>query len=325
MSEDKRSLRLGFIGLGIMGGTITNMLLEKGYNISGYNRTRSKAEALIEKGMPFVDSPAAMVEKCDIIMVMVTDARASQSIYHDPVTGILKGLSNKTAGERQTLIVDLSTIPPHESCKLATEVRALGADMCDCPVSGSHISLLQGKASFMVGGTATACESVRPILLDVGCKVTHVGTNGQALSMKIAVNLNLAVQMLAVSESILLAEKAGIARKTAIEVLQHSAIASPMINYRTPLITEDTDRLPTEAWFNMKMMQKDIHFAMRLGDEYKVPLPTTSTVNEYLTMARAMGYENEDFAALYHVLGELSGRDKPMLHSHSSDSTPSEK
>jgi 3-hydroxyisobutyrate dehydrogenase-like beta-hydroxyacid dehydrogenase len=182
-------------------------------------------------------------------------------------------------------------------------VRQNGADLLDAPVSGSVITLEQGKLSVMVGGRAETFERVKPLLLDLGPKVTHVGENGLALVMKIATNLNLAVQMLAFSEAVLLAEKSGIARETAVDVLTHSAIASPMVVYRGPFVL----KMPEEAWFNVNMMQKDMLLALELGRKIDVPLPTTATTNEFLTAARAMGYVEQDFAVVFEVLARMSG------------------
>src|SRR5207244_7208951 len=139
-----------------------------------------------------------------------------------------------------------------------------------------------GKRSLTVGGDPETLEGVLPILRDIGPKVTHVGGNGQAVTMKIATNLSLAVQMLAFSEGVLLAEKSGIPRETAVEVLLHSVIASPMIAYRGPFVLEQ----PQEAWFDVDMMQKDMNLALELGRELDVPLPTTAVTNELLTAAR---------------------------------------
>jgi 3-hydroxyisobutyrate dehydrogenase-like beta-hydroxyacid dehydrogenase len=144
-----------------------------------------------------------------------------------------------------------------------------------------------------------------PLLKDIGPKVTHVGGNGLALSMKIAINLSLAVQMLAFSEGVLLAEKSGIDRKVAVEALTNSAIASPMIKYRGPFVLEQ----PEEAWFDVNMMQKDMLLAMELGRKLDVPLPTTAATNEFLTAARGMGWAKLDFAVMFDVLAKMSGID----------------
>jgi 3-hydroxyisobutyrate dehydrogenase-like beta-hydroxyacid dehydrogenase len=141
------------------------------------------------------------------------------------------------------------------------------------------------------------------LLLDIGPKVTYVGDNGLALSMKIATNLSLAVQMLAFCEGVLIAEKSGIARETAVDVLTHSAVASPMIQYRGPFVL----RMPEEAWFDVNMMQKDMLLAMELGRQLNVPLPTTAVSNEFLTAARGMGWEKKDFAVVFDVLARMSG------------------
>ena len=175
--------------------------------------------------------------------------------------------------------------------------------MLDAPVSGSVSTLEEGKLSIMVGGTRDAVERARPILEAIGPKVTHVGDNGLAVSMKIATNLSLAVQMLAFSEGVLLAEKSGIPRRIAVEVLLNSVIASPMIKYRKPFVLE----IPDEAWFDVNMMQKDLLLALEMGRELDVPLPTTSITNEMLTTARAMGLAEKDFAVVFEALARMAG------------------
>jgi 3-hydroxyisobutyrate dehydrogenase-like beta-hydroxyacid dehydrogenase len=182
-------------------------------------------------------------------------------------------------------------------------VRATGGSMLDAPVSGSVVTLEEGKLTLMVGGDHDVFKKVEPILLDIGPKATYVGGNGLAVTMKIATNLSLAVQMLAFSEGVLLAEKSGIKREVAVEVLVNSAVASPMVKYRGPFVL----RMPDEAWFNCDMMQKDMNLALKLGQQLEVPLPATATANELLTAARGMGLEQYDFAILFDVLARLSG------------------
>jgi 3-hydroxyisobutyrate dehydrogenase-like beta-hydroxyacid dehydrogenase len=197
----------------------------------------------------------------------------------------------------------MSTASPANTRALAEQVSALGAEMLDAPVSGSVITLEQGKLTVMVGGDAQVFERVKPILEAIGPKVFHVGPNGAAVTMKIAANLSLAVQMLAFSEGVLLAEKSGIPRETAVEVLLSSVIASPMVVYRGPFVLEQ----PNEAWFDVNMMQKDMNLALELGRELDVPLPTAAITNEFLTAARGMGLEDKDFAVLFDVLAQMSG------------------
>lgn len=290
---------LGFIGLGVMGGQMVDRLMNHGHTVTGYNRTRAKAQWLIDKGMQFADTPRDVAEAADVTFSMVTNSAALEHVANGP-DGILAGLS---AGK---VLIDMSTVAPAVSKGLAARVRARGADMVDAPVSGSVITLQQGKLSVMVGGTKETFECVKPLLLDIGPKVTHVGENGLALVMKIATNLSLAVQMLAFSEGVLLAEKSGIAREVAVDVLTNSAIASPMVQYRGPMVL----KMPDEAWFNVNMMQKDMLLAMELGRHVDVPLPMTASANEMLTAARGMGLQEQDFAIVFQVLARMSGLSK---------------
>ena len=287
---------LGFIGLGVMGGEMVDRLLAKGHTVTGYNRTRAKSEWLLKKGMKWADSPREVAVAADVILSMVTNSAALAAITEGP-DGILAGIS---PGK---VLVDISTVSPAFSKETAAKIRAKGADMVDSPVSGSVITLQQGNLSVMVGGRAETFERIKPILLDIGPKVTHVGENGLALVVKIATNLSLAVQMMAFSEGVLLAEKSGIKREVAVEVLTSSAIASPMIKYRGPFVL----KLPAEAWFNVNMMQKDMLLALELGRQLDVAMPTTAISNEFLTAARAMGLVEEDFAVMFDVLAHMSG------------------
>ncbi len=287
---------LGFVGLGVMGGRMVKRLLDHGHKVTGYNRTRSKAEWLLEAGMHWGGSPKNVAEAADITFSMVTNTTALRAITSGP-QGVIAGL------KPGKIYVDMSTVSPAASQELAAQVAAEGAQMLDAPVSGSVITLEEGKLSVMVGGDQDAFEKVKPILQDIGPKVTRVGKNGLAVAMKIATNLSLAVQMLAFSEGVLLAEKIGIQRETAVEVLLKSVIASPMVKYRGPFVLEQ----PDEAWFNVNMMQKDMNLALELGQQLDVPLPTTAVTNEYLTAARGMGMAEKDFAIVFNVLACMAG------------------
>jgi 3-hydroxyisobutyrate dehydrogenase-like beta-hydroxyacid dehydrogenase len=211
--------------------------------------------------------------------------------------GILAGL-----GEGK-VYVDMSTASPANTRALAERVAAVGARMLDAPVSGTSVTVDEGKVSIMVGGDEDAFEKARPVLEAIGPKVFHVGENGSAVTLKIAINLSLAVQMLAFSEGLLLAEKSGIPRERAVEVMLASVIASPMVAYRGPLVLGH----PDEVWFDCRMMQKDMNLALELGRQLEVPLPTTAVTNELLTAAAGLGLAERDFAALFDVLASLSG------------------
>ena len=287
---------LGYIGLGVMGGRMAKRLMDAGHTVTGYNRTKSKADWLLAAGMEWADTPRGVGEAADVIFSMVSNTKALIAVTSGP-DGLLAGLS---PGK---IYVDMSTVAPAVSQELATQVAETGARMVDAPVSGSVETLESGKLSIMVGGDPGVFETIKPILLDIGPKATHVGANGLAVTMKIATNLSLAVQMLAFSEGLLLAEKSGIEREVAVEVLTNSVIASPMVKYRCPFVLG----MPDEAWFNVNMMQKDMNLALELSRQVDVPLPTTAVTNEFLTAARGMGMAEEDFAILFAVLARMAG------------------
>ena len=290
--------KLGFIGLGAMGSRVTKRLLDAGHTVTGYNRTKARAQWLLDAGMLWGESPRAVAEAADVVFTMVTNTEALHQVFEGP-DGILAGL------DKDKIFIDMSTVSPAASRHLSTKVAAKGASMLDSPVSGSVITLEQGNLSLMVGGDEATFEKVKPILLAIGPKVNYVGENGKAVLMKIAINLNLQVQLMGFYEGLFLAVKGGIPIETALEVMLNSVIASPSLKYRTPFILN----MPEEAWFNVNMMQKDMLLAEELGRELDVALPTVALSNQILTAARAMGLAKQDFAIVYKVLASMSGMD----------------
>jgi 3-hydroxyisobutyrate dehydrogenase-like beta-hydroxyacid dehydrogenase len=276
-----------------MGGRIARRLLDAGHQVTGYNRTRSRAIWLLDSGMRWADSPRAVAEASEVTFSMVTNTSALRAVV-DGDDGVIAGLAP------DSVYVDMSTVSPAVSRGVAERVTARGAHMLDAPVSGSPLTLDQGQISIMVGGDRAAFE---PLLLAIGPKLTYVGANGLAVTMKIAINLSLAVQYLAFSEGLLLAEKSGIARETALQAILHSVVASPSLKYRGPFVLA----MPEEAWFDVNMMQKDMLLALELGRNVDVPLPTVAIANELLTAARAQGLGHRDFAILFEVLARMSG------------------
>jgi 3-hydroxyisobutyrate dehydrogenase-like beta-hydroxyacid dehydrogenase len=255
----------GVVGLGAMGSRIAARLLSLGWTVHGTNRTRSKADALIEQGLAWRDSPRKVAENADVVFSMVVDSDALEAVTEGP-DGILAGLS---AGK---VYVDMSTVSPQTSRELAERVAARGASMLAAPVFGSLPAAEGGSLAIIVGGDADAFERVEPILRELGSTVTFVGDNSQAQLLKLATNISLAVQVLAFSEGVRLAEQGGIERDLALDVLTRSAIGSPMLETRVPL------ELPDKAWF-------DVH--------------------ELLSAGRVLGYEHRDIAALFQVFSEM--------------------
>ena len=293
---------LGFVGLGVMGRSIVQRLLDAQHQVTVWNRTEDKAEPLLAAGARWADSPREVAESGEIVFTMVTNTAAVRAVTEGS-DGILAGL---VPGK---IFVDMSTASPANTRALAETVAETGASMLDSPVSGTALTVDQGKASLMVGGEHDTFARAKPILEAIGPRVIHVGPSGTAVTMKIAVNLSLAVQMLAFSEGVLLAEKSGIPRETAVEVMLASVIASPMVAYRGPLILGH----PDEVWFDCTMMQKDMNLALELGREREVPLPTTAVTNEFLSAANGMGIGDRDFAVLFDVLAAMAGVDTEIL------------
>ncbi len=283
--------KIGFIGLGVMGSRMVKRLMDAGHAVTGYNRTKSKAQDLLDAGMLWADTPKAVAEASDVVISIVSDTKALEEIAGGD-DGVIAGLS---AGK---VYVDMSTVSPAAIRSLAAKAKAKGAEMLDSPVSGSVATLEQGQLTMMVGGDGAAFKKVEPILLAIGMKATYVGESGLAVSLKIATNLNIAAQMLALSEGVLLAEKAGLKRETALEVMTNSVIASPLVKYKAPFLIN----MPDAAWFNVDMMQKDLQLALELGKEVSSELPVTEVSSKWLKVAQDMGFGKKDFAILIEAL-----------------------
>jgi 3-hydroxyisobutyrate dehydrogenase-like beta-hydroxyacid dehydrogenase len=294
---------IGFVGLGAMGSQMAGRLLDAGSTVYGTNRTRSKAQELIDRGLRWRRTPREVADAADVTFSMVTDDSALDAITSGP-NGILAGLRD------DKVYVDMSTVSPHVSTALAARVRATGAQMVDAPVSGSIPQVQTGTLAIMVGGTPQAFATIEPLLRVLGQTVTHVGTNGQGLLLKLAINISLAAQTLAFSEGLLLAERGGIDPHLAAEVMSTSSIGSPMLKARAPLILD----LPQHAWFDVAMMHKDIRLARQTADELEITLPSAKVLDEVLTTASELGYAHRDLAALHEVLAASAvGTSQPSL------------
>ena len=287
---------LGFVGLGHMGGNMAVRFLGAGYTVYGETRHRGEVEDLEHEGLLWRDTPRQIAEAADVVLTSVPNDGALEDVASGP-NGILAGL-----GEGKVW-VDVSTVSPQVSRDLAERVRERGAAMLDAPVSGSVPQVQTGTLTIMVGGDENAYARVEPILRELGTP-NHIGENGQGLVLKLAINISLAVQMLAFAEGLLLADRAGIDRKRAVEVMTESPIGSPMLKARADLVLD----LPDDAWFDVDLMQKDIVLALDAARELSVPLPSAATADEVLTFARAAGYEHRDLASLFEVLARLTER-----------------
>jgi 3-hydroxyisobutyrate dehydrogenase-like beta-hydroxyacid dehydrogenase len=286
--------KIGFVGLGSMGAPIAGRLLP-GNQVQGTNRTKAKASALIEQGLIWQDTPRQAAAGAQVVFSMVTDDAALAAITSGP-DGILAGLWPGT------IYVDMSTVSPQASRELARRARWAGATMIDAPVSGSVPAAETGTLSIMAGGPAEALGAVAPLLRRLGRSVTHVGGNGQGLLLKLAINISPAAQMLAFSEGMLLAERGGIDPGLAARAMTESAIGSPMLQARAPLVLD----LPEQPWFDVQLMHKDIRLALEAARQSGVPLPAALAADRVLTQAEKLGYGRRDIAGLFQALAQAA-------------------
>jgi len=287
---------VGFVGLGHMGGNMAARLLNAGYHVHGQQRHREHAAQLEEQGLLWGDTPRKIVEATEVIFTSLPDDAALEAVASGP-DGILAGLA------RGKTWVDVSTISPRVSRSLAEQARSRGAAMLDAPVSGSVPQVQSGTLTIMVGGDEDIYRAVEPILRELGTP-TRIGENGQGLVLKLAINISLAVQMLAFSEGLLLASRDGIDPELAAEVMTGSPIGSPMLRARAPLALD----LPEEAWFEVRLMHKDIGLALAMARELGIRLPSAEAADEELTQAEQLDYGARDIASAYQVLAKMAAR-----------------
>jgi 3-hydroxyisobutyrate dehydrogenase len=281
---------IGFVGLGHMGGNMAARYLAAGYVVYGEERIREHAQQLLDQGLHWCDTAREVVEATDIVFTSLPTDDVLEQVAAG-TDGIVAGLS---AGK---IWVDVSTISPRVSRELAGRARERGAAMLDAPVSGSVPQVQSGTLTIMVGGDPEAYRRVEPILRQLGTP-TRVGENGQGLALKLGINISLAVQMLAFAEGLLLAERDGVDRKVALDVMTQSPIGSPMLKARAPLVLD----LPDEAWFDIGLMHKDIRLALSMAAELDIDLATADVADQALTRAEELGYGHHDLAALVTVL-----------------------
>lgn len=295
---DRERPAIGFVGLGSMGSKVVERLLDAGYEVTGWNRSPDRAAVLVKRGIRVAQTPREAAERSQVVLSMVTDTAAVEQVASGP-DGIIAGLGP------DSIWADMSTIAPAASAALAERVADAGAAMLDTPVSGSVATLEAGDLAIMAGGAGAAFERLEPVLLAIGPKVRRVGDNGQALQMKVAINLALVVQVIGFCEGVALAEKGGIARETAVEAMLNSVVSSPVLNYRGPFILDG--RMPEVAWADVDLQQKDLLLALDLGRALGVPLPAAAACNELLNACRGLGIGDRDFVVVHEVYRRLAG------------------
>jgi 3-hydroxyisobutyrate dehydrogenase-like beta-hydroxyacid dehydrogenase len=282
-----------------MGELIVPRLMSAGHQVFGWNRTRAKAEPLIQQGMRWADTPRAVAAQSELVFSIVTDSKAVKAVALGP-DGIVAGL--KPGG----IYVDMSTIEPDESRAVAAQFAKAGCTMLDGPLSGSPITVVQGNASIMIGGDEAAYEKIKPVLLAIGPKVTRIGGNGLACQMKIAVNLLLMVEVICFGEAVALAEKGGVDRAVALDAMLKSVAASPVLGYRGPFILDG--KMPEVPLADVTLQQKDMLLALNLGRTLGSPVPLAAAANEMMNACRGLGLDGNDFVVAHQVYRRLGGQ-----------------
>jgi 3-hydroxyisobutyrate dehydrogenase-like beta-hydroxyacid dehydrogenase len=270
-----------------------------GHTVTGFNRSKDKAEPLIKAGMRFAATPREVAAASEIVFSIVTDAAAVRAVALG-ADGIISGLAPSG------IFVDMSTISPESSRAFSAEFAQKGFVMLDAPISGSPITLAQGNASLMVGGDKAAFGRVEPVLRAIGPKVTYIGGSGLAVQMKIAVNLLLMVEVIAFGEAIALAEKGGVAREIAVDAVLKSVAASPVLGYRGPFILEG--KMPAVPLADVTLQQKDMLLALELGRKLGSPVPLAAAANEMMNACRGLGIDHRDFVTAHEVYRRLGGQ-----------------
>jgi 3-hydroxyisobutyrate dehydrogenase-like beta-hydroxyacid dehydrogenase len=293
-------LKVGFVGLGAMGQVIVPRLLAAGHAVTGWNRSRERAAPLTQLGMRWADTPAEVAAASEVIFSIVTDGAAVKEVALGE-DGVLTGMKSGA------VYIDMGTIAPDVTRAVATAFAERGFAMLDAPLSGSPVTVQQGNASLMIGGDKAAFERVEPVLRAIGPKVTYIGASGQAVTMKLAVNLLLMVEVIAFGEAVALAEKGGVDREIALDAVLKSVTAAPVLGYRGPFILEG--KMPKVPLADVTLQQKDMLLVLEMARKFGSPVPLAAAANEMMNACRGLGLDRNDFVVAHQVYRKLGGQD----------------
>lgn len=288
--------KVGFIGLGIMGKPMAKNLMEAGYELVLYNRTREIAEELAEEGSAEVaGNPKEVAENSDVIVTMLPDSPQVEEVVAGE-DGVLEGV------REGALLVDMSTISPVVTKELAEAVKKRGASMLDAPVSGGDVGAIEGTLSIMVGGSEQDFERAKPLFEVMGQTVTHVGPTGTGQVTKAANQVVVALTIEAVSEALVLGSKGGVSPEKILDVLSGGLAANKVMEVKRQKFLSHS----FEPGFRSELHHKDLGIALAAGREYGVALPVTALVDQMLLSMKMKGWGSEDHSALLRVIEDLS-------------------
>ncbi len=288
--------RVGFVGLGLMGGPMAANVARGGFPLTVYNRDAAKAEPLRALGAHVTASAAEAALLSDVVITMLTDAEALRAVALGP-HGFLAGVG------RDKVWIDMSTVAPAQTRELAAAADAAGWQMLDAPVAGSTGPAKEGKLGIMVGGKRETFEAQRDVLGTMGSHLYYLGPQGSGTLAKLCVNLLVAAQVASLAEAMLLATKGGLDMTAMADVIRGAAVASPLVDRKLGNILDG--RYP--AAFPLKHMHKDVGLIIDQAHDSGTPLPLTGSAHQLFTAARARGLGEEDLSAVFKVLAEMAG------------------
>jgi 3-hydroxyisobutyrate dehydrogenase-like beta-hydroxyacid dehydrogenase len=278
-----------------MGTAVAERLLGAGYGVVVFNRTARKAEQLAEQGAEVAETPAELLEQADVVVTSLADDTALEAVAAEVVSAARPG----------TVLVDLSTVSPIASARVASLAEDASVEYLRAPVSGNPIVVRAGNLSFMVSGRRETLDRVEPVLLAIGPTIHYVGEGEQARVVKLAINLMIAGLAQLMSEALVLGEAAGVSRQSLLEVMGTSAVGAPFVKYKTePLLRDDFS-----ATFTTALMEKDIDLVLDAAEEAGLELPVASEMKTLLRAAVDAGYADDDLMALYLHLRSASGQE----------------
>ena len=300
-SNPQTKPHIGFIGLGHMGELIALRLLQAGYPMSIYDRTKEKTQELAWQGATVATTPQELAQQSDIIISCVTDTHALNAVMHGPDGAI--------AGAHQgSIFIDMSTVSPQESRHIAEQVKEKGASMLDAAISGSTPQVKEGTLVIFVGGEQEIYQRCKPILETLAKSVIYIGSNGMGTTMKLVVNSVLGLELQALAEALALGEKAGLEKNLLLDVLAQTSVIAPA--HKAKLENVRQEEYPVT--FALSLMRKDFSLIMRLATELSVCMPATAVAEQMYAAALAQGI-NEDYSVMLQFMEKMSGI-SPLVH-----------
>jgi 3-hydroxyisobutyrate dehydrogenase len=288
--------KIGLIGLGIMGRPMAKNILNAGFALTVWNRTRARMDELVGLGARGADSPQQVAENADLIITIVSDSL--------DVEQVILGANGVSAGARGgSLVIDMSTISPQVTQEIAARLKEKNVAMLDAPVSGGEKGAIEGTLSIMVGGDADALERARPVLSALGKRIVHIGTNGMGQVCKLANQIAVALNNLSMSEALVFAQKAGADPAKVLEAIQAGAAGSWALNNYGPKIL----RRDFSPGFMVNLQEKDLNLVMQAARAMQLPLPGTALTHELYKSIRAHGSDKEASFALIKAIEALAG------------------